>query len=276
MGFLGFFKRKKKVDVCSQRPLPPALLPRPTQADIEKIVNHELSSLPSISSRTINVAGVTFKNGRRSRQTILKQIYWKDSPYNTIDYEDFLSLNTTEYEGEPAIEVWVRSKKDTELIGYIPKNDVAFFIHNFDRIVRYENFSVSGGGTAPNGEPISYGASFTVFFKNAENTDGTPVAPDESYLYARRIASETLARYSLDDRYDLEMAKLNAEYCFAVFCYDYPAYCNATYEVDTLIADAYHTTINIFFLGKKLCSVRYDRKDNDVYCYDENHRPFRS
>lgn len=107
--------------------------------------------------RGIHVAGVTYKNGRRHRQTILRQIYWRDDPYNA---EVTVRLHETEYEGSPAIEVWTND----EQIGYVPKNIVPFIIERFDRAREVYDFEVSGGGKTADGSPISYGASFSIAF----------------------------------------------------------------------------------------------------------------
>lgn len=45
----------------------------------------------------VKVAGVTFKNGRKSRQTILRKIHFKDEPFDKGDLE--LTLKREEWEG---------------------------------------------------------------------------------------------------------------------------------------------------------------------------------
>lgn len=105
------------------------------------------------------VAGVTFKNGRRSRQTILRQIKWRDEPYDK-DYID-ITLQLSEFDGEPAVEVWANE----EQIGYVPKNQAPFFANNWERCDSVFDFEVHGGGTLEDGEKISYGASFIARFR---------------------------------------------------------------------------------------------------------------
>lgn len=103
------------------------------------------------------VAGVTFSNGRRQRQTILRQIYWKDEPYHR-DIE--VNLRVSAFEGQPAVEVWVNE----EQIGYVPKDQAAFYAQNMYRFDSVFDFEVCGGGSR-NGEQVSYGASFTTRFR---------------------------------------------------------------------------------------------------------------
>lgn len=103
------------------------------------------------------VAGVTFKNGRRGRQTILRQIRWQDEPY---DGEVNVNLRLTEYEGKPAVEVWANQ----EQIGYIPKDQAFFFAQNWNRFIDAVNLVVHGGGTTEDDEKVNYGATFVARF----------------------------------------------------------------------------------------------------------------
>src|SRR5699024_3602028 len=95
------------------------------------------------------VAGVSFKNGRRYRQTILRQIKFEDAPYDIgVD----VSLKLTEYEGKPAIEVWTNE----EQIGYVPKSELPFFVNNWNRYVDVEDIDIVGGGETDDDEKLSY------------------------------------------------------------------------------------------------------------------------
>lgn len=105
----------------------------------------------------VTVAGVTFSNGRRQRQTILRQIYWKDEPYNK---ELDVTLRQGEYEGAPTVEVWVNE----EQIGFVPKEQVPFFVQNWHRLHSVFDLEVSGGGKRPDGERVPFGATFTARF----------------------------------------------------------------------------------------------------------------
>ena len=115
----------------------------------------------------INVAGVTYKNGRRHRQTILRQIYWKDEPYQHVDGVDIVP---TLYEGEPAVEIWVFNKNTREMIGYVPKKEASFVYQNFSLYDGYFDFEVFGGGTARDGTSLSYGASLVLRFQTPPGT----------------------------------------------------------------------------------------------------------
>lgn len=105
----------------------------------------------------VRVVGVTFKNGRRHRQTILRQIYWKDEPY---DGEVAITLQQGEYEGQPTVEVWANN----EQIGFVPKEQVPFFVDNWHCYHSAFDLEVSGGGKRPDGERVPYGASFVARF----------------------------------------------------------------------------------------------------------------
>lgn len=123
----------------------------------------------------IRVAGVTHKNGRRSRQTILRQIYWKDEPYEKLEDENCIDLVATEYDGEPAVEVWVHSKKAREMIGYVPKKEAAFVAGRIEDLDTVFDFTVSGGGKTPDGEAVPYGAGLTIRLRNSTAPKADPV-----------------------------------------------------------------------------------------------------
>ena len=59
------------------------------------------------------VAGVTFKNGRKTRQAILRAMKWKDAPYDKVE----LTLQRYDFEGSTAIGVYVNGNQ----IGNVPK-----------------------------------------------------------------------------------------------------------------------------------------------------------
>lgn len=105
----------------------------------------------------VKVAGVTFKNGRRHRQTILRQIMWKDEPY---DGDLDVTLRQGEYEGQPTVEVWVNE----EQIGFVPKDQVAFFVQNWHRLHSVFDLDVYGGSKHDDGQRNAYGATFVARF----------------------------------------------------------------------------------------------------------------
>ena len=73
------------------------------------------------------IAGVTFKDGRKSRQTILRRLYWKDEPFDKNAAE--VTLERGEYEGKPAFAVMLNGEK----AGYVPAEHAQFVEDNFDR-----------------------------------------------------------------------------------------------------------------------------------------------
>lgn len=103
-------------------------------------------------SFTFKVVGVTFKNGRRSRQTILRQIRFQDPPY---DSKPQIHLEQYEYEGEPAFSVWAND----EQVGNIGKGDIPRLLRMWEQYDSVSDFSVYGGG-----EGRSYGMEITVRF----------------------------------------------------------------------------------------------------------------
>lgn len=73
------------------------------------------------------IAGVTFKDGRKIRQTILRRLYWKDEPFDKNAAE--VTLERVEYEGKPAFAVMLNGEK----AGYVPAEHAQFVEDNFDR-----------------------------------------------------------------------------------------------------------------------------------------------
>lgn len=117
---------------------------------------------PEFIFERFNVAGVTFKNGRKSRQTILRKIKFRDEPYS-----DGLELGLSyyEYEGAPAYNVTVNN----EIIGSVPADKVAYIDALMDagKIVGVTYINVYGGGKDIDGNPLSYGAEITIKIKNS-------------------------------------------------------------------------------------------------------------
>ena len=141
----------------------------------------------------IKVAGVTYKNGRRSRQTILRQIKWKDDPYQRLDGIDLIP---TEYEGFPAVEIWVYNKKAREMIGYVPKTEASFVHSRVSNFAGYFDFEIYGGGKKSDGSSLSYGASLVLRFstdKDAILSEDVPtsreILTEKSIERAKRATS---------------------------------------------------------------------------------------
>ena len=110
---------------------------------------------PAFEFLSVKVAGVTFKNGRKSRQTILRKIHFKDEPFDKVTME--LTLQREEWEGKPAFGVYVNGDQ----IGNIPAEYVSYVNDNFSRLDGIVNIEVYGGGEGRN-----YGAEITLRFRN--------------------------------------------------------------------------------------------------------------
>ena len=134
----------------------------------------------------VSVAGVTFKNGRKSRQTILKKIFFRDEPFNKDECHS-CTLRRGEYEGEPSFAVCVHD----DIIGFIPKEKVQYFYDNFyrcDGITAIRVFS----------EHDIIGARVVVRFRrNADETSKD--APQEVTTKAVLETSNSKAQFWSDD-----------------------------------------------------------------------------
>lgn len=104
---------------------------------------------------TFKAAGVTFNNGRKTRQAILRKIHWHDEPFVFVSY----SLRKYDFEGSPAIGIYANG----EQIGNVPKDDVSFVLPLLDRITKI-SVNVSGGGQTESGENINFGANVTITY----------------------------------------------------------------------------------------------------------------
>lgn len=97
------------------------------------------------------VAGVTFKNGRKTRQAILRAMKWQDPPYDKVE----ITLKKTTFDGKPAIEVWANQ----EQIGFVPKDVVP------DMMAAWQNeYMVTGWGIV-GGDDVSYGCRVKVMIR---------------------------------------------------------------------------------------------------------------
>lgn len=161
--------------------------------------NHEIGSLFTFAP--VRVAGVSFRNGQRSRQTILRSIYWKDDPYKHIDPNKCIDLVPILFEGTKAVEVWVHSKDVREQIGYIPKEESTFFFDNLYRIHSVFGFNVSGGGSGTNGESYNYGASFTARFYNQPGQGDVDQSLFDSFLYLKELEASTISSIAYSNAY---------------------------------------------------------------------------
>lgn len=134
--------------------------PKPASASIQMpVVQPKKSKYEFLN---IKVAGVTFKNGRKSRQTILRKIKFRDPPF---EHEADIDIRKYEFEGEPAIGIFVNS----EQIGNVPKNQVQYLLDNWSRTDSITAINIYGGGKTELGESRNYGAEVTIRLLNEEN-----------------------------------------------------------------------------------------------------------
>lgn len=98
----------------------------------------------------IKLAGVTFKNGRKSRQTILRAIKFRDGEFaEGVELE----LKRYEWEGQPAYGVYANGQQ----IGSVPADMVPYISDNYERIIDFAGIEVYGGGRDAEGYAKSYG-----------------------------------------------------------------------------------------------------------------------
>ncbi len=109
-------------------------------------------SADNVHLLTFSVAGVTFKNGRKSRQAILRKIKFHDEPFESIKSFD---IEKYDYEGENAYSILVNS----EQIGNIPKSNIAEYEQYCNYPVSVTDLSITGGG-----DNINYGCNITLKF----------------------------------------------------------------------------------------------------------------
>ena len=103
---------------------------------------------------TFRVKGVTFSNGRKTRQAILRKIYFHDEPFEWVDW----TLEQYDFEGSPAIGVYANG----EQVGNVPKEKVPVLLERWDEIRSVYHAEVDGGGKDDFGKPINYGCEITL------------------------------------------------------------------------------------------------------------------
>ena len=104
-----------------------------------KTLHEQVQMARNFESFTYKVVGVSFKNGRRSRQTILKQIHFRDPPYTKTPE---IRIEEYEHEGEPAFAVYANE----EQVGNIGKENIPEILERWDRYRRVRSFDIRGGG----------------------------------------------------------------------------------------------------------------------------------
>jgi len=98
----------------------------------------------------IKLVGVTFKNGRKSRQSILRAIKFRDGDFSEgVELE----LQPYEWEGQPAYGVYANGQQ----IGSVPADMVGYISENFGRIVDFSAIDVYGGGRDEEGQVKNFG-----------------------------------------------------------------------------------------------------------------------
>lgn len=104
---------------------------------------------------SFRVAGVTFNNGRKTRQAILRKIKWGDEPF-----DEFVqwTIKKYDFEGSPAVGVYANG----EQVGNVPKEKLPYILECWDRIQSVYHTEVYGGGTDDSGNQIKYGCEVTL------------------------------------------------------------------------------------------------------------------
>ncbi|MER2009686.1 MAG: hypothetical protein ABS939_19800, partial [Psychrobacillus sp.] len=94
------------------------------------------------------VAGVTFKNGRKTRQAILRAFKWGDEEIEQITFEPY------EFENKPAVYV----KINDQIVGNIPSDTTeAFFEHEQKYKRDNVHCEIYGGSKLDDGTRTNYG-----------------------------------------------------------------------------------------------------------------------
>lgn len=149
----GFFKNKKAKEAAESPHTIAADVPRPAAPAPAKATGSPPDPESPYEFLKMKVAGVTFKDGRQNRQTMIRRLYWKDEPFDKDEAE--VTLQREEYEGKPAFAVLLNDRK----IGYVPAEHVEFIAANYERcdgVTRIEAYC---------GQDDIYGAEITIRFR---------------------------------------------------------------------------------------------------------------
>jgi len=102
---------------------------------------------------SFKAAGVTFKNGRKTRQAILRAFKWGDETPETVNFERYL------YEGRDAVYI----KINDQIIGNIPSDHVQTFLEYEEKYKRDNiNCDIYGGNKLDDGSRTNYGCEIFV------------------------------------------------------------------------------------------------------------------
>ena len=85
------------------------------------------------------VVGVTFKNGRKTRQALIRAIKWHDAPF---DKEVNITFEKYDFEGKTAIGVYANG----EQLGNVPAELVDEFCKKWTGKYLIEKYEVLGSG----------------------------------------------------------------------------------------------------------------------------------
>ncbi|MEG1884461.1 MAG: hypothetical protein RR224_12205 [Clostridia bacterium] len=126
---------------------------------------------PKVEKLEFSVAGVTFKDGRLSRQTQLKRFYFRDPPFHEQNAE--LTLREEEYEGNPAFSIFLNDRK----IGYVPKEHAQYLHDNYDRILGLSDFQVKCAKDRDDDEVYIYyaKAAITLSLDGSKHDENNPI-----------------------------------------------------------------------------------------------------
>lgn len=144
--------KKKQTDKTetSNIPVSPSASPAPSISPAPVAPQYDFISF--------KLAGVTFKNGRKSRQSILRAIKFRDGEFaDGVELE----LQPYEYEGQPAYGVFANGQQ----LGSVPKDMVPVIEENYGRILDFSNIEVYGGGRDENMNTKNYGCEVTLRLK---------------------------------------------------------------------------------------------------------------
>ena len=99
------------------------------------------------------VTGVTYKNGRKTRQAILRAFKWGDEIPETVDFELY------EYEGRPAVYV----KINDQIVGNVPADTTETFLEH-EKLYQRDNVhcDIYGGSKLDDGSRTNYGCEIII------------------------------------------------------------------------------------------------------------------
>lgn len=108
---------------------------------------------PEYKTTIFNIAGVTFSDGNKKRQTALRMLKFKDAP---MDGAICFEFEQYEYEGKAAVKIIANDR----ILGNVPAAIVDEFIEDITTHTDYDiDYHVSGGGEYP------FGCSMTFTWK---------------------------------------------------------------------------------------------------------------